>query len=260
VSLPLSAIVVSRNEAAALGRCLPTIRFCAEILVVDLESDDETAEVARANGARVLRRPPVPSVERARAGVVADAAHDWLLFTDPDEELPVALAEELATVLPTLAPDVAVVYAPCRYHFGARALRGTVWGGVKERKLLVRRSGAEIAPTIFAGATPREGFRTHSLPYRGDNAIVHRWVGGYRDFLRKHRRYVRLEGEDRFRNAEVTGYRAVLATPWRSFYGSFVRSRGFRDGLTGLALSALWAFYRTGAELALMRRLRAGAP
>jgi len=67
--LPLSAIVTSRNEARLLGRCLDAIAFCEELIVVDLESDDDTAAVAAAHGARVVRHPLVPIAEAARVTV-----------------------------------------------------------------------------------------------------------------------------------------------------------------------------------------------
>jgi glycosyltransferase involved in cell wall biosynthesis len=255
--LPITAIVVSRNEAPLLAHCLPTIRFCDEVVVVDLQSQDATAEVARANGATVVSRPAVPSVERVRAGIVELARNDWLLFTDPDEELPPALAAQIEELLETVDPEVAVVYGPIQYYFGTRPLRGTVWGGIKERRLLVRRSGVDISPTIYSGAVPRDGFRTSSLPFTGDNAIVHHWVDGYRDFLVKHRRYVSVAAEDRCRNGEVTGVKTILATPWRSFAESFATRKGYRDGPRGLALSALWAWYSTSSEVALERRRRA---
>ena len=183
--LPITAVVASRNEAVLLARCLPTIAFCDEILVIDLESNDATAEVAAAHGARVVPHQHVPSVERARADVVNLAQHDWLLYTDPDEELPEALAGQVTERFPALEADVAVVFCPIQYYFGRRALRGTVWGGIKERRLLVRRAGVEVSRTIYSGATVRAGYRAVSLPYTGDNAIVHHWVSGYRDFLQQ---------------------------------------------------------------------------
>jgi glycosyltransferase involved in cell wall biosynthesis len=253
---PVSAIVVSRNEAAELSRCLPALRFCDEIVVVDLESEDGTAAVAESHGARVLRRPPAESVERARADVAAEARHDWLLLTDPDEELPEPLARQVEELLATAPADVAVVYAPIRYRFGRRPLRGTVWGGDRERRLLVRRSGAELSPTIYAGTQLRPGFRSLSLPASDGNVIEHHWVSGYRDFLRKHRRYVRVSAVDRAAAGERTGRRAIAATPWRRFAESYVTRRGYRDGLTGLRRSALWAWYSTASELALARELR----
>ena len=257
--LPVSAIVVSRNEAAELARCLATLDFCAEILIIDLESNDDTASVAASYGARVLRRPLVPSVERARFGVVAEARHDWLLFTDPDEELPAALARQVAEHLSSGDPQVAVVFAPIQYRFGDRPLRGTVWGGLKERRLLVHSHRVELTPVIYSGVRLRPGFTTASLPYIGDNAIDHHWVSGYRDLVRKHRRYARLAGEDREAVGETTGYRRIVRLPVESFVESFVRKQGYRDGFTGLALSLFWAWFTTASELALKRSLDARA-
>jgi glycosyltransferase involved in cell wall biosynthesis len=253
---PVSAVVVSRNEAAELDSCLATLAFCAEIIVVDLESEDDTAKVAEAHGARVLRRPLVPTVERARADIAGEAANDWLLFTDPDEELPPALARQVEELVARDPPNVAVVYAPIQYRFGGRPLEGTVWGGIKERRLLVRRDRVELSSLIYSGVRVLPGFTSQSLPYSGDNAIDHAWVAGWRDLASKHRRYARASSVDRREAGEQTGWRAVAGLPVCSFADSYVRKRGYRDGLTGLALSLFWSGFSTWSELLLLGELR----
>jgi glycosyltransferase involved in cell wall biosynthesis len=256
VKLPITAIVASRNEAEELRRCLPTLAFCAELIVIDLDSRDATSEVAKAHGARVFRRRPVPIAEWARADVAPHASHEWLLFADPDEELPAPLADALAALLPTVAADVGVVFAPLSFRFAGRPLRGTVWGGRNARRLLVRRRAVELTPTIWGGTRLRDGYRALELPFTSDTAIVHHWVSGYRDWLEKHRRYLRLEPLDRAQQGEITGVRQVLQTPFRSFHQSFVVRKGYLDGVRGLSLSVLWALFRTAAEIALLRELR----
>jgi glycosyltransferase involved in cell wall biosynthesis len=254
--LPLSAVVASRNEADELRRCLPTLAFCDELIVIDLESSDDTADVAAAHGARVVPHPRVPIAEWARIDVVPQARHDWLLFTDPDEEIPPALADELGELLPGIPDEVGIVWAPIRFLVGGRPLRGTIWGGENRRRLLVRRDGVELTATTFGGTHLRPGFRMLELPFTEETAIRHHWVNGYRDWIAKHRRYLALEPIDRARAGNVTGVRAILAAPWRSFYASFVKRQGYRDGLVGLVLSLLWAAYTTASELALLRELR----
>jgi glycosyltransferase involved in cell wall biosynthesis len=254
--LPLSAIVVSCDEGADLRRLLPSLAFCDEVLVVDLDSTDDTVAVAEAHGATVLRRERVASVERARVGVIEEARHDWLLYTDPDEVLPAALATQVGALLAELPVDVALVYAPIQYHFGRHPLRGTTWGGVKQRRLLVHRRRANFTGTIYTGTWLDGEHRATTIPFDGTNAIEHRWVAGYRDFLVKHRRYVTVTAEDRAANGEVTGLRKIVVTPGLAFVDSLVRKGGYRDGLRGVALSALWAWYATATELALRRRTR----
>ncbi len=257
--LPITAIVASRNEGATLGDCLRGIRFCDEIIVVDLESEDSTSEVARANGARLIRQEALPTIERVRAKVADRARNEWLLFTDPDEVLPSALAREVAALFRAMEPDVALVYAPIQYYFAGRALRGTVWGGPHWRKLLVRQGAAEISPVIYSGARLSEGARTVTLPFSADTAIVHGWTSGYRDLYEKHRRYIEVSAADRALSGETTGLRAIALLPWRSFYQSFFAGRGYCDRLTGLLLSLFWAWFSTRSEIALMRRIRRAA-
>jgi glycosyltransferase involved in cell wall biosynthesis len=256
VKLPITAIVASHDEAQLLPDCLAGVAFCDELIVVDIASRDDTAAVAKAHGARVIPHPWVPIGELARAEAVATARHDWLLVRDPDEVIPPQLADEVVELFPTLGPDVGLVTCPIQRYFAGRPLRGGAWGGVKRERLLSRRSGSTFQTGVNSKLVLAPDFREFAIPYRGDNAIRHLWLTGYRAFFERHLRYLRLEGPDRRAAGEITGVRAVVRTPWRSFRESFIAERGYLDGLRGLALSLLWAAYRTGADLALLRELR----
>lgn len=253
---PVTAIVSSHNEARLLERCLPTVAFCDELIVIDIASDDDTAAVAAAHRARVIRHQWVPIAERARMELVDEAAHQWLLFLDPDEALPPALAAQLIDLVPKLADDIGVVDCPWQFYFRDRPLRGTEWGGILRKRTLARRGGAGLRPTVHGGTKVLPGFRAQEVPYTGDNAIAHYWAPGWRPLLAKHVRYLRLEGPDRRARGLITGPKDILRTPVPAFYDSFVRKRGYRDGLVGLGLSLLWAGYTTGAKLALLREMR----
>jgi glycosyltransferase involved in cell wall biosynthesis len=255
--LPLTALIASRNEARLLERCLPTLAFCDEVVVIDLESDDDTATVAEAHGARVVRHELVPIGEWARIAVAPQARHNWLLVVDPDEEVPPALVRELARLLPTLGENVAAVDAPIQYHFRGKPLTGTQWGGPTRRRLLVRRDAVDLTRRIWGGMTIRPEREILELPFTPETAIAHRWAESYRALFAKHRRYLRLEPASRFAAGEITGYRAVARTPWRTFTESFITKKGYRDGLDGLALSLFWAGFRTVGEIGLLRRLNA---
>jgi glycosyltransferase involved in cell wall biosynthesis len=252
----VSALVSSHNEAALLARCLDAIRGCDEVIVIDIDSQDDTAAVAEALGARVVRHPYVPIAERARVTVAPQARHDWLFVVDPDEEVPARLLAEIASLLPGLPSDVAAVDAPRQYYFAGRPLRGTVWGGPNKRRLLVRRAGVELTNTIWGGMRIKPGFRVLELPFTQETAIVHRWVSGYRELIERHRRYLALERVDRAEAGEVAGLRSIARMPWRSFRESYVAKRGWRDGGTGLALSIFWMAFRTAGEIGLYRELR----
>jgi len=256
VRAPITAMVSSHNEARLLERCLATLGFCDEVIVIDIASSDDTEAVALAHGARVLRHDWVPIAERARMELVGEASNDWLLFMDPDEAMSPILAAQLAELVPRLAADVGVVDCPWQFFFRDRPLRGTVWGGISRKRTLARRGGAELRSTVHSGTKPLPGFRIETVEYTGDNAIAHYWGVGWHPLVRKHWRYLGLEGRDRRELGMVTGVKDILRTPAPAFYTSFVRRQGYRDGLTGLGLSLLWAGYAMGAKVALLRELR----
>lgn len=257
VKAPLTALIASHNEARLLHDRLVELSFCEEIIVVDIASSDETRAVGEAAGARVELRPYVAIAEYVREDIARSARHDLLVVCDPDEEIPVQLAAQIAEIPATVADDVGIVVVPLVYYFAGKPLRGTVWGGISKKQLVVRRSGVVFVSEAHRPYALRCGFERSEIAFDGGNAIRHHWVSSYRDFVEKHVRYARIEGGARARAGEVTGVRAVLCTPWTAFHTCFVRRRGYIDGVRGLILSVLYAAYRTASDVQLIRTLHA---
>ena len=113
----ISVCIVCRNEGDRLAPCLESVRWADEIVVMDLESDDGSPDVARAHGARVFVRPQVPIVELVRNEVASHAMGTWILALDPDERISPALAEELKRVARRDEVD-AVVIPRMNYDLG----------------------------------------------------------------------------------------------------------------------------------------------
>lgn len=92
----LTVAVISRNEAPLLQACLERTDGADELLVLDMESSDNTREIAARFGAKVLRVPLVPIAEQIRQIGVDAAESDWLLWVDADERLPVGFLDSLS--------------------------------------------------------------------------------------------------------------------------------------------------------------------
>lgn len=257
---PLTGLIVSHNEGHLLADRLRELAFCDELIVVDVASSDDTARVAELHGARVVPHPFARIAEIVHPDVTDEPRNDLVVLLDPDERVPATLAAQLDDLSRDLPHDVGIVVVPRIYYFGRTPLRGTIWGGISGKRLVARRSGTQFTGAVHQGVQLREGFRLETLQFDGTNGLHHLWVKGYRDFIRKHVRYVRIEGAARASMGEVVGVRALLKTPFRSFKACFVTQRGYRDGLRGLVLSLLYAAYRTGSDLSLIRELRRRAP
>src|SRR5918993_2047324 len=93
-ALPLTLLVIARNEAPIIARCLDSVPFAAEKIVIDSGSTDGTTEVAARHGARVVHQDWL-GFGPQRNFASTQAAHDWILTLDADEALSPELASEL---------------------------------------------------------------------------------------------------------------------------------------------------------------------
>jgi glycosyltransferase involved in cell wall biosynthesis len=89
--LQISALLHSKNDAQRIGRALDSLRPCDEVIVIDHDSEDETAKIARDHGATVKKA--VPGVEDGTYAM--DARHDWVLCLLPCEALSEGLEASL---------------------------------------------------------------------------------------------------------------------------------------------------------------------
>lgn len=100
-TLPLTLAVITHNEADTIARCLDSVPFAAEKLVVDSGSDDATVAIAQAHGARVVAQDWL-GFGAQRNFAASQCTHDWILVLDADEYLTPELAAELQRRLPDL--------------------------------------------------------------------------------------------------------------------------------------------------------------
>jgi glycosyltransferase involved in cell wall biosynthesis len=110
-SLPLSVLILTKNEESRLPACLASVAACDDVVVLDSGSTDRTVEVARAAGARVAVHPFRDFAQQRNHGMAAIAfRHPWVFHLDADEQLTPELAHECAALR---ADD------PCDGYFAA---------------------------------------------------------------------------------------------------------------------------------------------
>jgi glycosyltransferase involved in cell wall biosynthesis len=249
--LPITLCISTRNAAAHLRECIESVRpWVREIVVVDMESDDRTCEIARAAGANVVAVPAAGWAEPGRQAGIDAATQPWVLVLDADER-PGPELEKIASEY-IAREEIAGVQLPRQnFWFGWWTARSGMWPDWQLR--LFRRER-----TVWPGHRTHVGAqvsgRVVRAPARPENAIVHHSLPSVADWVRSMNTYTSLEADRYVRDGRSASLTRLLCTPLLRFAEQYVGRRGYRSGRYGLALALLSFCYWLLAELKLWER------
>jgi glycosyltransferase involved in cell wall biosynthesis len=231
----LSAVLIAKDEERDLPGCLESLKGLATeiVLVVSADTTDRTEELARAAGAKVLRRAFDDYARQRQAGLDA-ATGDWCLWIDPDERVTPELADAIRSALG--APGADAYDLSFEVRFLGRTLR---WGGLgsESHLRLFRR-----AKSRFAGGALHEGLEVDGEVSRLRGRVVHEPYRDIPDYLSKLDRYTTLAARKRFEAGKRFTALHHLLLPWE-FFARAVLKGGFLDGSPGLVWAGLSAFH-----------------
>lgn len=251
----ISAIVVGRNEAKKLTTCLKSLSFCNEIIYADLDSSDDSVQIAKRFGCKVFKYKDFgPSCEYTIAEVIKYVNNDWVITVDPDEEVSMELIQTINKRFTSWSKNdgLAEIKLPWKFFVGQQSLKGTVWGNKQHKGVLFNKNRYACLPITHYGRYPLTGYDTVTLDYENDGCLNHYWMDNLKGFVDKHLRYLKDEGRDRYNLGKRTSLvRAVLITFPIEFYRCYIKSRGYKDSITGFWLSMFWALYSFSAESSL---------
>ena len=190
-SVPVSVVVLTLNEEPNVRRCLASVAWADQVVVVDSGSTDGTVPLAKAAGAEVVEQPWLGfSAQRDYALRLQLLRHDWVYFVDADEWVSPRLAAEIATQL--VDPDCAAFAHRVRLVFMGAWIRHCGWySGSWGVQLVDKRY------TKYNGSLVGERPRVDGAVRRLENDLVDEDRKGLAAWLHKHVRYAELENEQR---------------------------------------------------------------
>ena len=190
-SVPVSVVVLTLNEEPNICRCLASVAWADQVVVVDSGSTDGTVPLARAAGAEVVAQPWLGfSAQREYALRLPLLRHDWVYFVDADEWVSSQLATEIAMNL--VDPRCAAFAHRFRIVFMGRWIRHCGWySGSWIIRLVDRRY------TKFDGSMVGERACVDGRVLRLAHDIVDEDLKGLATWLHKHVRYAELKCERR---------------------------------------------------------------
>jgi glycosyltransferase involved in cell wall biosynthesis len=234
----LSVTLITRNEAADIGDALASVGWADEIVVVDSESTDGTATIARAHNARVVVRAWTGYVDQ-KNHAASLASHDWILSLDADERVTPGLAGEIKALM--ACPPESIEHAAFRiprvtWHLG-RWIRTTDWYPDHQLRLYNRRLAQWTGRYVHEAVSVQGS--TGQL--RGElQHYAYRDISDHLETIDRYTTYAARQMKESGRRATVL---QIAGHPPLAFLRNYLAHGGIRDGVPGLIISAMNAYY-----------------
>ena len=243
----LSALVITKNEAATIARCLKSLAFVDEIVVVDAESSDATPQIAQQHGAQVIINP-WPGYGPQRNFGLSKLHGEWVLVVDADEEVSPALAQAITATI--AQPKTDFYWMRVITVFLGRPLSHLYGHNLRLFKRSAGRySDDQVHEQIIDFSDAKVGLgNDHSTLIT--EPLLHHSHTTVASYLTKMHRYTSLDAQDMLRTRRHRSGRSIYPSPLlplhlalRQFLKLLLYRRGLLDGRAGIIWCALSAYY-----------------
>ena len=254
----LSVAIIARNEAHRIARCLQSVAFADQIVVLDSGSTDDTVAIARGLGADVEVTPDWPGFGPQKNRALARCRYRWVLSIDADEQVSNALAAEILRVLCEASSEATVAGYWLRRssRYCGQVIRHGLWGNDRVLRLFERQRGR------FTDARVHESLVCDGETRVLEGILVHDSVDSPEDARSKARRYAFLGAEALRARGRGGSLQGGVHAGW-SFVRGYLLRAGFLDGRFGLTLARLnaagtfWKYHWAALPEAKWELLRA---
>ena len=254
----LSVAIIACNEAHRIARCLKSVSFADQIVVLDSGSTDDTVAIARGLGADVEVTPDWPGFGPQKNRALARCRYRWVLSIDADEQVSDALAAEILRVLREAPAEATVAGYWLRRssRYCGQVIRHGLWGNDRVLRLFERQRGR------FTDARVHESLVCDGETRVLEGILVHDSVDSPEDARSKARRYAFLGAEALRARGRGGSLQGGVHAGW-SFVRGYLLRAGFLDGRFGLTLARLnaagtfWKYHWAALPEAKWEQLRA---
>jgi glycosyltransferase involved in cell wall biosynthesis len=231
----LSVAVITKNEAHRIERCLRSVAFADQVVVIDSGSTDDTVAVARRLGAEVQVTPDWPGFGRQKNRALAVCRCPWVLSIDADEEVSQELRTAILAVVRGAQQDGANGYWIRRSsRFCGQTIRFGLWRNDQVLRLFRREGGRFTDDLVHERVICAEPMGQLA------GTLYHDSVDSIEDAREKTFRYARAGAIQLRARGKGGRFSAWTHAIW-SFVRGYLLRLGFLDGRNGLILACLTA-------------------
>ncbi len=249
---PVSAVIITKNEENHIGRCLKSLIWADEILVVDAESSDHTQSICQdptqpwASKIRFLSRP-WSGFRDQRTYAMKTARHDWILVLDADEECSSELELKIRDILKVSNTTPARAYKIRRIeYFLGKEIHYGIWNPSYQDRFF-HRSGVQYVNDVHEYPIFPEN------PQKIHEPILHSPSFNPDRFLDKMNYYTSIEAKNRIQQGQSTNWFRILFAFPAMFLKNYFYYSAYKDGYHGFIISLLEGVSRTVRHIKMWR-------
>ncbi len=233
--MSLSVVVITKNEEKNIARCLESVKWADEIIIIDSNSTDSTIDIARKYTNKILTIEWTGFGNAKREGV-SEARFEWILSIDADEVITPLLKEEIIKVVSTQVekkdnPNISGYYINRKTNFLGKWINHSNWYPDYVLRLFKKDEGNVNTATIHE-AVIVDGATAYLK-----NDMHHFSYPTFELYLEKFNLYTTMGAEKAFQEKKKPNIADITVRPLASFLKHYIIKQGFRDGYEGFIIS-----------------------
>lgn len=235
----ISVVVLTKNEEQNIKRCLESIKWCDEVIIVDDKSSDNTLEIAKKYKAKIYTNSLDNNFAAQRNFGLSKARNEWVLFVDSDEVVSDALAYEISSAIGLKdqnSRNLNGFYIRRSDFIWGKQLKYGETGDIKLLRLGKKGAG------VWEGMA-HERWRIDGSLGKLSNPLLHFPHKTLEEFLKEINFYTDIKAEELKSENTKVFFWSILLYPLVKFIFNYIIKRGFLDGVEGLIFAIIMSFH-----------------
>lgn len=235
----LTAVVITKNEEKNITKCLNSLSFVDEIIVVDSGSTDKTIEIVKSyQNVSLIQTEWFGFVENKRIGI-NHATHDWILWIDADEEVPEGLANEWKVrIHQGTFHETGAIDFPRKTFFLGHWVKHSGWYPGRVIRFFHKKRAYLSDNILHEGVIPKTGYVVEHF----QTDLLHYSYTSMYQYFDKMNKYGYAGAKEIERKRKIAFFPQILFQPLWTFFRFYILKRGFLDGRIGIIICMGAAF------------------
>ncbi len=235
----ISSIIIAKNEADNIARCLESQQNCIDeiILLIDSETTDNTKEIAEQFDNVKVEVTQWKGYSQTKQFAVAKTSNDWIFWIDADEEITPELHKELIEWKKSERKDCAAYKVARRAFFLGRWIKHSGWYPGRVTRLFNKNSAH------FNENQVHEGLEVRGEICNLKNDLIHYTDPDIEHYYDKFNRYTTLAAEEMSASGKTAALSDLIIRPIFLFFKMYILKKGFLDGKEGFMLAVFSSNY-----------------